>query len=497
MRLGCAWLVAVTSGSLLTVAAFLGLFVRPTSDDWCGVTKTRDMGVLGITRDFYETQNGRVANAFVTGLVYTDGLLGPKILPTLLVLGMTSGLLTLLRMLDRRLGWGVPRPFALAAVLTVEAVVLLAGTRPYQALLWAPATISHTLPGILGIWSVVLALAAARRGRGSRRAAVVCAVAVGAVVGTLSEPFTAVSGIFAGAAAALLLLPGLRARTWFPLAWCAGWCGGLVAGFTVLYTSPGARWRRAQEPPTDGLLSVKGLRADVHDWLHVWQSVTHTWAYLAAPAVGLLLGFCCADRFGSRGAEAEAGRGASDSTERASSVLAAGWAWRCLLLVLPAVLVLVASFGVVVGLRMGYGPTGWQYARAWTNFLLPMTLLLCGYGALLGRWAARPRVAARSQTSRPAAMALSVLATAVCLSSMATIVPALRDMTGSAVVRAQAWDRQDAAMKHQARDGVTDAAYHPLPVGYLAEPFFTRTYSRDWVAACVSQYYRVQRIHKK
>lgn len=85
---GVGLLVAVGSGALLAVGAFLGLYVRPTSDDWCALWKARDMGPLGITADFYNTQNGRVTNAFLTGLLYSDDMTGPKLLPAFLVVAL-------------------------------------------------------------------------------------------------------------------------------------------------------------------------------------------------------------------------------------------------------------------------------------------------------------------------------------------------------------------------------------------------------------------------
>ena len=88
LRRALSWIALVVSagaGALLSVGAFLGLYVRPTSDDWCALWKARDMGVLGITADFYRTQNGRVTNAFLTGVIYSDDMRGPKLLPAFLV----------------------------------------------------------------------------------------------------------------------------------------------------------------------------------------------------------------------------------------------------------------------------------------------------------------------------------------------------------------------------------------------------------------------------
>ncbi|MGW4699790.1 hypothetical protein ACWEP1_05550, partial [Streptomyces sp. NPDC004285] len=281
--------VAAGAGALLSVGAFLGVYVRPTSDDWCALWKSRDLGPLGITSDFYRTQNGRVTNAFLTGLLYSDGMRGPKLLPAFLVLALGAGLFLLAREVLRVLRLPFPVVATAAAVLTTEALLFLAGTRSYQVLLWAPATISHTLPGVIGVWAVLSGVWAARSHRPwARSAAVGSAIALGAAVGTLSEPFVAMSGLVA-ATAGVLCLPRLRVTSdRFASTWCAAWCVGLLIGTVVLYTSPGARWRRAQQPERP--LSLKELGATLHDWLRIWETIGGQWAYAGAGAAGVLLG---------------------------------------------------------------------------------------------------------------------------------------------------------------------------------------------------------------
>ncbi|MDX6764975.1 hypothetical protein SIN09_37755, partial [Streptomyces sp. F8] len=139
------------AGALVAVGCFLGLYIRPTSDDWCAAWKTRDLGVLGITADFYTTQNGRIANAFLSGLLYSGGPAGTKILPTLITVLLTTALVLLGRRLLRALGHTPPLLLLTACALVLQALLYFAGTRSYQVLLWAPATISHTLPGVIGL----------------------------------------------------------------------------------------------------------------------------------------------------------------------------------------------------------------------------------------------------------------------------------------------------------------------------------------------------------
>ncbi|WP_411103228.1 DUF6056 family protein [Streptomyces sp. cmx-4-9] len=476
-----ATLVAA-AGALVAVGCFLGLYLRPTSDDWCAAWKARDLGVLGITSDFYLTQNGRVANAFLSGVVYGDGLVGAKVLPTVIAVSFTVGLVLLGRHFVVFLG-GRPRLLVLTAcALVVQALLYFAGTRSYQVLLWAPATISHTVPSVIGLWAFLLAVRTVRDPRpGTRRAGFAAAFLTGVALGTLSEPFALVSGLLA-AGVGLLCLPrfGL-APHWRPFTWCLMWCAGLLCGLAVLYSSPGARWRRAQQPDKESLLSVGELRGTYQGWLHMWDAVTGQWAYLGAAAVGVLLGLAC----GLRGRPAAGRREQRRAVPRRVLVAA---------LLLPVPVVVLGSFAVALGLRSGYGPSGWTYARTWTSFLVPMELALCGYGALLGAWGGRWLTARR--TSDGVLVAGAAAAGCLALASVAVLVPDVRQLTTATVARSVAWDAQDSRIRAEAARGATDVGYRPMHIGALAEPFFTGAYERDWVAACVAKWYGVERIHR-
>lgn len=477
--------LVAAAGALVAVGSFLGLYVRPTSDDWCAAWKARDLGVFGITSDFYMTQNGRITNAFLSGIVYGDGLAGTKVLPAVIVVTFTVGLVLLGRDFVRFLG-GTPRVLILTAcALLVQALVYFAGPRSYQVLLWAPATISHTVPSVIGVWALLLALRTANHSRTAVRVAgLVCAFVIAFAIGTLSEPFALVSGLLA-ALVGLVCLPRLGlARNLRPFTWCLTWCVGLVSGLVVLYTSPGARWRRAQQPAKDSMLSSSELGATFRDWLHMWDSVTGRPAYLGAAAIGVLLGLSAVLAMSRRG-PAPAKREPRRTVPRGTLIVA---------LLLPVPVVLLGSFAVVVGLRSGYGPTGWTYARTWTNYLVPMELALCGYGALLGAWGGR-RLSER-RTSGAALLTAAVAAGALALASVAVLIPEVQRLTTTTVARSVAWDAQNARIQSEAERGATDVRYRPLYIGSLAEPFFTRTYERDWVAACTSKWYGIDRIHR-
>ncbi|MGW5848987.1 hypothetical protein ACWFQ8_13735 [Streptomyces sp. NPDC055254] len=497
--------LVAAAGALIGVGCFLGLYLRPTSDDWCAAWKARDMGVFGITADFYLTQNGRVANAFLSGVVYGQGPVGTKVLPTLIVVFFTAALILLGRHLVHFLGGRPPVLVLTACALVLQALLYFAGTRSYQVLLWAPATISHTLPSVIGLWALLGAVATVREARPAvRRTGFAAAFLIGCALGTLSEPFALVSGLLA-VLVALVCLPRLGlAANWRPFTWCLLWCAGLLCGLVVLSTSPGARWRREQQPAKESMLSAGELKGTYQGWLHLWDSVTGQWAYLAAAAVGVLLGLACA---AGRAAACPSavGPGAVGPGAVGPGAVGGGRAGRAgravpratlvALLLLPVPVVVLGSFAVVAGLRSGYGPSGWTYARTWTSFLVPMELALCGYGALLGAWGGRWLSGRRAAGAAVAGAA--VVVGCLTLASVAVLVPAVQQLTTRTVTRAVAFDAQDFRIRAEAARGVADVGYRPLYIGALAEPFFTGSYERDWVAACVSKWYGVERIHRR
>lgn len=529
LRQAVSWIavaVAAGAGVLLAVGAFLGLYVRPTSDDWCALWKARDMGVLGITADFYRTQNGRVTNAFLTGLIYSDDMRGPKLLPAFLVVALGAGLFFLGRAALRALrpahtadphapgphpsGPHEPDPHAsgpgpgsgsapgpaarppvvllAAAAALLSALLFFAGTRSYQVLLWAPATISHTLPSVIGLWAVLGAVRAARSGRPWARSAAVGSVLVaGTALGMLSEPFALVAGVFA-ATAGLLCLPWLGwTRDRYVSTWCAAACLGLTVGLVLLSTSPGARWRRAQHPKEP--LSFSLLGETFRDWWRVWETVGGQWAYAGAAAIGVLLGLGL-----SRATPAPApaaGRG-----PRGRRGLSSGLPPRRLfriVVLLPLPLIALGSLAVTYGLRSGYGDVGWTYGRTWTSFLLPLLLTLCTYGT----WGGYRLGLLLRAAGRPAARAAALVAVgAVAVGSTAALVRPVYALTTETVVRGVAWDRQNARIRAEVAAGAREVAYGPLLIGRLTEPLFAPTYERDWAAQCTARYYGVERIHR-
>ncbi|MET7299762.1 DUF6056 family protein [Embleya sp. NPDC005575] len=463
---------AAVAGILLSVGAFLGVFVRPSSDDWCVLWKARDMGTWGLMDDFWNTQNGRVSNAFVSGLVYGDGLAGVKVLPLLLLVFLALGLFLLYRTLWARLGWEAPASVYLLLSLISTCAVFLSMPIPYQALLWAPATISHTLPFVIGVWSLFWCLTATTPRR--RQVALIGIGVVGLFIGMLSEPFTVVSLAMCGVAGLLALPAAIRRKERFALLWNVSALVGLVVGLGLLYTSPGAKLRRAATGTHESALDPKVLKSGYHEWLKVLDAITSTWTYLAVVAVGVLLGLV---------------------TRRlaADGPLFPGPTWlKAAVLVLPAPMFLVITFGVTLSLRLGYGPGGWSYSRTWLNFLGPTVVVLGLWGVCLGV-ALRALAARRGNAGRVGLAVIAVAAGVFSAVSLVEWTQIMRDLTTSTVTRAQQWDAEDARTRAQVRGGATVVTYDPHRIGGLAEAFMVPR-GKDWAAGCVARYYQVDEV---
>jgi hypothetical protein len=225
------------------------------------------------------------------------------------------------------------------------------------------------------------------------------------------------------------------------------------------------------------------LHAAFQDWLRVADVVTSQWTHLAAVAVGVLGGIALAA--GRRDASTESAP--ERRPDRPRWLIATA-------LILPVPVLLIGSYLVILAVRQGYGPTGWTYSRIWFNFIAPMVFALTAYGILAGR-AMGMAIARRSPTARTAGSLAGAFAAGVfAVYAMATLVPTVDSLAHDTRMRAIVWDRQDERIRSEVADGATEITYQPLYIGGLAEPFFTKTYSRDWAANCAADYYGVQRL---
>ena len=473
----------VVAVGLLGLGALSGYFVRPAADDWCVVGKIHAYGYLGMVHNFYAVSNGRLANGAAGALVYADGLRGARLLPLVLIAALSAGLFALLYIPMRRLKWQWSTAPAAFIAAVVSALILFAGNRVYQVAYWPAGSVTHTLPAILGIWSAVIALVASRNRTWARVVALAITLLTAFAIGTLSEPFFLVSGVYAVAALGLAAAYWRDSRGRFVVAWLSSWIVGLLAGFTVLYTSPGLSRRTDASIPSgeaSSLLSPSGLAEVGRAWSSTWRVIGAEPAYYAAIAAGLIVGLL----------------GSSSRLRRASTPFVSGsrsgarWA---ILLLLPAVLVGVASFGVIAGLTHGYGPEGWRYERAWTNFLVPALFTAAMYGVAVGYWLG-DRMRSRRAVWIPAMMTLLVVSAGFSTVALASIVPRNLDLTQEMTIRAHNWDVNNAAVERQIRQGRRVVQFTPYPIANSTEPFKLTAPGTTWVDGCVRLYYGVDEL---
>ncbi|GGO97396.1 hypothetical protein GCM10012280_59120 [Wenjunlia tyrosinilytica] len=452
--------VSALALGMLTVASWAGLDVRPSGDDWCFLPKVRDHGIGRLVHDFYFAENGRIANAVAVGLYSRAGLLGHRLFPVVTAVGTVAVLFALVSALWRALGLSAPAAVRLAAAATASALFLLAQPNPYQTLLWPASSVSHTVPPVLALAAVAFAVGA-RRPR-YRWCAAAVAFLTGVCLGTLSEETSVVALVSLGAflpAHRRMLAEGARRYA----AVCAGLgVAGLATGLAVLATSPGARARRARLGVHSSAFSPGEQAAAVRDWLRIMVTLASTWQYLAAVAVGLLLGVV---------------------TQAAPRVRVRP------LLALPAGVFALAALAATLVVRPAFGKWTSLSSRTWNDYLLLLVVVLVGYGALLGMAARRWQRPPTGVTTVRAAVFSAVVA-AWCVAGLAP--PTFR-MAADTAARAARWDRQDARLEAAAARGVRAPTYVPQPIGGLREPF-SLPRNRDWAATCVARYYRVPSV---
>lgn len=451
----CAWVVVgALCGLLLAGACVVGTYARLAGDDWIAASEYKANGLFGPAQSFFTTTNGRLANGLVSAIVFSHGPAGERILPAVIICTLVASLYAISTTALRRTGVVVPRLAQLVGVLVVVVLYLLGGPNTYQVLFWGAGAITHTVPTAAGAALLALVMVLETRPSARRRALALGLVALsGLFLGSVSEPFVAVAGVYGLAALGVvwrLSAPGRGVIVAYLLTWLAS----LALGFSVVLLSPGRAHRQERDLHLAPLFSPGGIKDVVRQTSDVWAWLLHQPAYLAAVALGVAAGIALA--------------------RQGLAPVRLRW------LAAAVGLAVLASGLVVVGLRAGYGDgSSLDFARAWENFLLPWLLSVTLIGVWLGTKVAERRSSLVTGLAGLVA-ALAVLA----------VIPDGASTSRMVVHRTAAWDRQDRAMVRAVSEGARVFAYTPRPSqDGISEPFYYLDLARDWPARCIATYY--------
>lgn len=459
----------------LAPLARLGLYVRPTSDDWCLIPLARAGGFGAVVSNIYQSQNGRLGNAVVNGGVFTtydlSSRAGPGLVLMLLVLtffGIWRALLRYALGADEFLASVGGAALAAGTVLAL----LLGKPHPYQTLYHAPTVISHTLPILIGA-AILLASVLFRR-RGMLWAASVVALLGGAFLGTFNEAFTAVCLVSVVAGLVLYWLLPRHAIHWIVVV--SGGIG-LLLGFVSVYVSTGSG--RRQELIHEGSpFSAHLIGQTVRSWARVVGNALTSGegllVLLAAVAVGVLLG-----------------------VDRRRTVRPHSLRFYLAGAVVPGLWAILASLGATYVFAYSFNGQIMGRARLFPSITIAALLGASWYAVLLGQLVARKVAAGEGPVRR---RRLIVAGAIVSLPALALLAVGTRELvkhekvlTTETVVRSVAWDGQQAELQAQIAGGARSITVRPLPIDRLMEPFYPRATLR-WPARCAPDFYGVDSV---
>ncbi len=459
----------------LAPLVLLGLYVRPTSDDWCLIPLARAGGFGSVVSNIYESQNGRLGNAVVNGVVFTSYDLSSRVLPGLLLLLLVLTFFGLWRALLRyALGADELLASVGGAALAAATVLALLLGKPlrYQTLYHAPTIISHTMPILIG--AVILLGAVFFHRRGTIWAASAVALLGGIFLGTFNEAFTAVCLVSMVAGLALYWLLPRHAIHWVVIV-SGGF--GVLLGFVSVYVSPGSG-NRQKLIQGDSPISVHLIGQTVQSWARVVGSALTSGegllVLLVAVAVGVLLGV-------------DARRRARPHSVRfyvAATVVPGLWA-------------IFASLGATYVFAYSFNGQIMGRARLFPSITVAAFLGASWYAILLGQSLARKVAAGEGPARRRRLIVAGAVVALPALALLAVGSRALvrdeRVLTTETVVRSVAWDAQQAALRAQIAGGARSITVRPLPIDRLMEPFYPRTNLR-WPARCAPDFYGVDTV---
>lgn len=140
-------LILVILLAVLIGYAVIGIYARPSADDFCQAASAYELGVLGAIENYYMGWSGRYSHLFVASIVAFGGVTSSQIGPGLLVAGLVASVWYAIRPLSRH-------SLLLSASLVAAFLAVL--PNPWQSLYWLPGSITYVLPLVGVMLSVAI-----------------------------------------------------------------------------------------------------------------------------------------------------------------------------------------------------------------------------------------------------------------------------------------------------------------------------------------------------
>jgi len=142
-----AVLFSVALFSVLAAHAYVGLFSRFISDDYCRAGVLRSQGFFGAQKNWYTTWSGRFSFYLAISIAHVLG--GAKLAPFLPGIFLASWLIALTWALSQFMRIVSPAAPFIVPLLLAEVIIngtLVASPSIYQSLYWQTGAITYTLP---------------------------------------------------------------------------------------------------------------------------------------------------------------------------------------------------------------------------------------------------------------------------------------------------------------------------------------------------------------
>jgi len=142
-------IISITLFVALIPFLVLSDFVRFQADDYCSSTLVRSEGFWKAQQSSYENWSGRYSTMFFIAIIDRLDLIGLRILPIILIIGIWVTSYLLLYSISKFLKCNITKSVIFCISLAITFFMLVTTPNLYQSLYWRSGSITYTLPIIL------------------------------------------------------------------------------------------------------------------------------------------------------------------------------------------------------------------------------------------------------------------------------------------------------------------------------------------------------------